>query len=90
MDNDSLSETLAKLQDELKSVAEVDDSSRERLKKLDGDLHRILQNTGEVPSAHHASLRESLEDSVEYFEASHPAITDLMKRLIQALSDMGI
>jgi hypothetical protein len=90
MDKDQLNETLAGLQDKLRSVTEVDDPSRETLKKLDGDIHRILQNSGEVPPAHHASLRKSLEDSVEYLEASHPAITALMNRLIKALSDMGI
>jgi hypothetical protein len=90
MDNAQLNETLSRLQDELKSVAEFDDPSREILKKLDGDIHRILQNSGDVPAAHHAGLRESLEDSVEYLEASHPTITALINQLLKALSDMGI
>ena len=90
MDKDQLNENLAKLQEELESVTEIDDPSRETLKKLDGDIHRILQNSEEVPAAHHASLRESLEDSVEYLEASHPTITALMNRLIKVMSDMGI
>lgn len=90
MDNAPLKETLAKLQDELKSVGEVDESSREALKKLESDLHLFLQYEGDLPPAHHFSLKESLENSLEYFEATHPVITDLMTRLIKALSDMGI
>ena len=90
MDKVQWNETLAKLQIELNSVTEVDDASRETLKRLDDDIHRILQTSGEASSAHHAGLRESLENSIEYLEASHPAITGLMNRLIKALSDMGI
>ncbi len=90
MDNDQFNETLAKLQAELKSVTGIDDRSRETLKRLDGDIGRILQNSGEILPAHHESLRESLADSVEYIEASHPTITALMNRLLKILSDMGI
>jgi len=90
MDKVQWNETLAKLQIELNSVTEVDDASRETLKRLDDNIHRILRISGEASFAHHASLRENLEDSIEYLEASHPAITGLMNRLIKALSDMGI
>jgi hypothetical protein len=90
MDKDQLNESLVKLRDELRSLSEVDNASRETLQRLDGDIHRILHSSGDVPPAHHASLRESLEDSVQYLEASHPTITALMNRLIKALSDMGI
>jgi hypothetical protein len=90
MDNDSLNETLVKLRDELSYAPVVDDSARETLQRLDGDIHRILQSEGDIPPAHHASLKESLQDSVQHFEASHPAITALMNGLIKALGDMGI
>ncbi|MCX6559390.1 MAG: DUF4404 family protein [Candidatus Aminicenantes bacterium] len=90
MDNDSLNETLVKLRDELRYAPVVDDSARDSLQRLDGDIHRILQSTGDVPPAHHVRLRESLQDSVQYFEASHPTITALMNQLLKALGDMGI
>ena len=90
MNKDQLNESLVKLRDELRSLPELDDASRETLRRLDGDIHRILDSSGDVPPAHHASLRESLEDSVQYLEASHPTITALMNRLIKAMSDMGI
>lgn len=90
MDKDALNESLVKLRDELRSLSELDDASRETLERLDGDIHRILHGPGDVPPAHHSNLRESLEDSVQYLEASHPTITALMNQLIKALSDMGI
>ncbi len=90
MDKDQLNESLVRLRDELRSLSELDEASRKALQRLDGDIHRILNSSGDVPSTRHASLRESLEDSVQYLEASHPTITALMNRLIKALSDMGI
>lgn len=90
MKQNELNESLTKLQDELKYVMQIDEASRENLKKLDEDIHRILENSGEVPAAHHLSLRENLENSVEYIEAVHPTATALVGRLIKALSDMGI
>jgi len=90
MEQNELNESLAKLQGELKYVMQIDDASRDNLKKLDENIHRILENSGDVPAEHHLSLRESLEDSLEYFEESHPTATALVSRLIKALSDMGI
>jgi ElaB/YqjD/DUF883 family membrane-anchored ribosome-binding protein len=90
MDPKELNETLVKLRDELGRVDQTDETSRETLQKLDGDIHRILQSTGDDPTPHHQSLRESLEDSVEYIETAHPTLTALVARVIKALSDMGI
>ena len=90
MDNDSLNEALVKLRDELRYAPVVDDSARETLQRLDGDIHRILQSAGDVPPDHQASLKENLQDSVQHFEASHPTITALMNQLLKALGDMGI
>jgi hypothetical protein len=90
MDNIELNESLAKLREELKTVTQVDDPAREAMKRLDDDIHRILQNPDDVPPAHHASLRESLAESVDIFETTHPTLTSFMSRLLKALSDMGI
>ena len=87
---DELKESLACLQTELKTVDKVDDASRQALQDLDGNIRRVLENSGAEPGAHHLSLLANLEDSVEYFEASHPQLTILMNRVIKALSDMGI
>jgi hypothetical protein len=91
MDNTPLNENLVKLQDELKAVKPADVPSQEAINKLGGNIHTFLHfSEKEGPPALHFSLKESLEDSLEYFETSHPVITDLITRLIQALGDMGI
>ena len=90
MDTKELKKTLAELRDELERVKRVDGRSRESLKKLDEHIHFVLEASGDVPAAHHAGLRQSLEDSLQYFEASHPTAVGLVNRLLKALSDMGV
>jgi sugar-specific transcriptional regulator TrmB len=85
-----LRDSLSRLRSELKNAKEVDKASGEILKKLDHDIQRILENSGDVPRSHHVSLLGSLNESVEFFEASHPELTSVMQRIIKALSDMGI
>jgi hypothetical protein len=91
MENAPLKENLVKLQDELKAVKPADAPSQEAINKLGGNIHLYLNNYDkDGPPSVHFSLKESLEDSLEHFETTHPVITDLITRLIQALSDMGI
>jgi archaellum component FlaC len=90
MDARELNKTLVELQDELKRVKKVDKGSRESLKRLDDSIHRVLQTSWESTTTHHATLRESLEDALQYIEASHPTATGLINRLLKALSDMGV
>jgi hypothetical protein len=91
MDNAPLKENLVKLQDELKAVKPADAPSQEAINKLGGNVLYLLHySEKDGPPALHFSVKESLEDSLEYFETTHPVIADLITRLIQALSDMGI
>jgi triphosphoribosyl-dephospho-CoA synthetase len=90
MNNQELRDSLLKLHAELKDIKLADKASGEILKKLGQDIQRILENSGEIPRSHHASLLKSLEESVEHFEVSHPKLAALMNTLIKNLSAMGI
>ncbi len=90
MDPKELNKSLVELRDELKRMASLDAGSRAALKKLDEDIHLVLEASGDVPADSHVGLRRSLEDSIEYFEASHPTAVGLVNRLLKALSDMGV
>jgi hypothetical protein len=90
MKKEELRDSLLKLHTELKSIKLADKTSSRILKKLGHDIQRILENSGEIPQSHHASLLESLEESGEHFEVSHPKLASLMNTIIKNLSDMGI
>jgi len=90
MDAKELNKVLVELRAELKRADIKPERTREALKKLDASIHRVLEAGGEVPPEHRAGLRVSLEESLEYFETTHPTVTALMNRVLKALSDMGI
>jgi predicted nucleic acid-binding Zn-ribbon protein len=85
-----LRDSLSHLHNELKNVKLADKTSSEILKKLNNDIQRILVNSGSIPQSHHQSLMESLRESAEHFEASHPKLTSLMNSIMKTLSNMGI
>jgi hypothetical protein len=90
MNRTSLNESLRQLRAELASIEPADEPARDSLAKLDAEIHRILQEPGQVTPDYGYGLRESLENSLVYYEASHPTLTGLMNRVLKALSDMGI
>ena len=90
MKKKDLRDSLSHLHNELKNVKLADKPSGEILKKLENDIQRILENSGDIPQRHHQSLMESLKESTEHFEVSHPALTSLMNGIMKILSDMGI
>jgi len=90
MNRTSLDDSLRNLRAELASIEPDDELARDSLARLDADIHRILQAPGQLTPDHGHGLRESLENSLVYYEASHPTLTALMSRVLKALSDMGI
>jgi hypothetical protein len=90
MKTNDLREALAHLHAELRTIKEVDGRSGEILKRLDQDIRRILENSGDIPDSHHKNLLQTLQDAVVHFETSHPKLTSVMSRLINDLSGMGI
>jgi hypothetical protein len=90
MTEENFRASLSQLHSELKNVQHVDRTSGDILKKLGSDIQRILENSGEVPRHHHESLLESLKESIEHFEVSHPRLSALMSDIVNMFGDMGI
>jgi hypothetical protein len=94
MDKQQLDDTLARLHQELSARPELDAESRERLSQLLADIQRVLTETPEESQTHagekHESLRDRLQDAIVDFEAAHPQFSQLMGRIADGLSQMGI
>ena len=86
MPSDHLRDLLESLHAELRRTDAVDDSSRELLREVDGDIRQALERAGEHPDSLTARLRET----VERFEGTHPALTEAVTRVLDALVQMGI
>ena len=84
-----LRETLEKLHEELQqSGNDIDESSRELLRAIMNDIRSIVEPTeGAAPPE---SLGQRLRESVDAFEESHPALTEAVGRVVDALAKMGI
>ena len=88
MNKAELHQSLEALRAEVDKLDAADDSARERLTYLIGDLDRQLENPDDV--GHKEALREKIPDLVEQFEVEHPRTTEILNRIMMALSDMGI
>ena len=73
---------------EISKIEGLDDISREKLDKLVSHVETKLQKPHDP--AHHDRLIGHLEDSIHYFEASHPDLTLVMNNMLRLLSNLGI
>ena len=85
-DND-LGKLLEQLRNELAKTKDVDDRGRELLHELDKDIHDLMRRSDEDSDD---SLLERIQDSIDYFEASHPTLTSALSSLLTALNNAGI
>ncbi len=94
MEKQQLNDTLAQLHDELAHGPELDEESRERLSQLVADIQHALQSdtAGESDSSDESaeSLTDRLQDAVADFESAHPQFSELMGRIADGLSQLGI
>ena len=86
MTDQKLTQLLEQLLGELSNATGLDDKSRELLRALNADIESLLERSGES----RASLLERLEESIERFEESHPALTATLAQLLNALNNAGI
>ncbi len=83
-------EVLEELQKQLQHVDSVSEADRPIVEHLRQDIESLLANSGKAPAPGSDSVVTRLEDAVERFEVSHPALTAVMGRVIKSLGDMGI
>ena len=87
-----MDENLKKLKMDLdakiRRAKDLDDISREKLDKLLGYLDTKVQTPNDPEN--HDQLIGHLEDSIHYFEATHPDLTMVMNNLLTMLSNLGI
>ena len=88
MPDQHLREMLEQLHTELQQAGSVDERSRELLRNVMADIHTILEPS--AAEAHPESLATRLREAVDEFEESHPALTEAVGRVVDALAKMGI
>jgi Domain of unknown function (DUF4404) len=87
MEEKDLTSLLKKLRTELSNTKAVDEQGRELLRALNTDIRNLLERSEEDSDD---SLLERLQDSIDYFETTHPRLTSALSQLLNALNNAGI
>lgn len=83
MSAEHLRRMLENLHAELQSADPVDERSRQLLREVDTDIQKLLERSD-------AEKDESLTLRLREFEERHPALTEAVGRVLDALAQMGI
>lgn len=83
MSAEHLRRMLESLHAELQTAESVDERSRELLREVDADIQALLERAD-------AGHGESLTLRLREFEERHPALTEAVGRVLDALAKMGI
>ena len=88
MADNNLSKLLEQLHAELDHTEAVDDKGRELLRALNADIGKLLERSESGPSDD--SLLERLQESIDHFEVTHPALTSALSNIVSILNNAGI
>lgn len=86
MSEDPLAEELERLHAMLEAQQELSVQQREKLQLLASDIEAALGRS----EAASPEMSEQLEDMIREFEANHPTVTDLLRRIVSGLANLGI
>ncbi len=90
MDDPELRNLIEQLHAEIQNTHTVDKKGQELLAHLDSDIRELLDRAGGNIIPVHPSTIQRLEEGLSHFEATHPALTALFSRFLEALSNAGI
>ncbi len=88
MPTDQIKNVLSQLHEQLSSAESVDPELKSLLKNLDEDIHRLLGK--DEAAATDQGVIARLEEAATGFTADHPQVAGLLRRLADALSQIGI
>jgi len=88
MSDKNLSQLLEELHNELDNTDAVDEKGRELLRALNTDIEELLKRSEGEGSDD--SLLERLQESIDHFEVTHPALTSALSHIMTALNNAGI
>ena len=89
MGEQHLRQMLNELHTELQRTDTIDDPSRKLLRSLLDDIEDLLERK-EKGGTQSQSVVERLRETVRAFETTHPALTEAIGRMADALAAMGV
>ncbi len=90
MDDQELRKLIEQLHTEIQNTQSVDETGHELLQHLDSDIHELLDRNGGNTSPALSTTIRRLEEGLDHFEVTHPALTKQFAQLLELLSNAGI
>ena len=91
MSDDELRKSLEDLHRKIETTDQVDEEGRELLNHLKGDIENLLDRTENEDQLDDTTGEVArLEESVRYFEVTHPSLTAAISQLLNILNNAGI
>ncbi len=90
MDDQELRKLIERLHTEIGNTQNVDERGQELLRHLQSDIRELLERTGGQGIQVQPAALQRLQDGLQHFETTHPALTTLLARLLETLSNAGI
>jgi signal transduction histidine kinase len=87
---EKLRDSLEKLHKELKDAKQLDEESQKELRQMIEDIQLVLDKNEKVVVKEHHNLLESLKESSQKFELTHPELAGAINIVINSLSNLGI
>lgn len=84
---EKLRQAVKELEEELAGLASFDDETRKKLHEAVAEIQTVLKQEGKLESD---SVIERLRAAEEEFQVSHPTLSGIVARMIDALGQLGI
>ncbi|QDV56161.1 DUF4404 family protein [Rosistilla oblonga] len=85
MPEDQLGQELERLHAMLAAQEELTDEQREKLQQLADDIEAALGK-----SEASGDFSDQIDELIRDFETNHPTVTDLLRRIVAGLANLGI
>lgn len=82
--------TLAELEQELRTVSQMDGETRAMLEEAVEEIQAALNVEERSDETRPGTLQERLEKAATDFDVSHPVLAGLIRRAVDALAQLGI
>ena len=90
MDDQELQKLIESLHNEIQNTQSVDEKGRELLAHLEADIRKLLNQAGGASNPVHPSTLKRMQEGLDHFEVTHPTLTILLSRVLEALSNVGL
>ena len=90
MADQGLRELLEQLHSEIERTESVDEKGQELLRHLGTDIRELLDRSEDKQIQLRPKTVKNLEDTIDYLEITHPALTTLVAKILETLSGAGV